>query len=135
MIEIKICTKCKKELPFTTENFHRNKNARSGLKNECKNCTNERGRDYRRNNKEKMKDLNLRRRFNITLEEYNELLEKQNSVCAICNGDNNKKTLVVDHDHNTNKIRGLLCDNCNTGLGLFKESRWALNKAIQYLVS
>jgi hypothetical protein len=69
------------------------------------------------------------------MEEYNNLFEKQNGKCAICNGESKDRgrALDVDHDHKTGKIRGLLCVSCNRGLGHFNDSRWALNKAIQYL--
>jgi hypothetical protein len=58
------------------------------------------------------------------------LQDKQNDLCAIC-GD--KKVLQVDHDHETGRIRGLLCVTCNTALGKFKESTEMLQRAIEYL--
>ena len=76
---------------------------------------------------------NLKRRYNITLEEYNILFEKQNGKCAICNKKQINKQLAVDHDHNTGKVRGLLCQNCNTGIGKFKDNPKLLLKAKAYL--
>lgn len=87
-----------------------------------------------KNNPDTCKGIQLRNKFGITLEQYNFLLEKQNNVCLIC-GELCKtgKMLAVDHCHNTNKIRGLLCQYCNTGLGQFRDRIDLLNKAIDYL--
>ena len=74
--------------------------------------------------------------FGITLEEYNEILEKQNKVCAVCEKPETSQRLSflsVDHCHKTNKIRGLLCNNCNRAIGLLKEDIETLEKAINYL--
>ncbi len=62
--------------------------------------------------------------------DYTRLLELQNGVCAICKASDN---LQVDHCHVTQKVRGLLCGNCNTGLGMFKDSKTSLVRAIEYL--
>jgi hypothetical protein len=59
-----------------------------------------------------------RHKIDITYEEYERLLEKQQSVCAICLGED--KQLVVDHDHSTGLVRGLLCRNCNYYLGWYE---------------
>lgn len=67
---------------------------------------------------------------------YKNLLEKQNNVCAICENEETSrryKTLSVDHCHNTGKIRGLLCSNCNRALGLFRDNIKILEKAVVYL--
>lgn len=60
----------------------------------------------------------LKNRYNMTIEDYNKMLEKQNGLCAICR---EKKKLSVDHDHNTGKIRGLICTKCNTLMVPFVE--------------
>jgi Recombination endonuclease VII len=75
-----------------------------------------------------MRARNLEREYGLSVEEYDVLLEVQNGVCAICKRPerriNNKskklQALSVDHDHNTGRIRGLLCNNCNWGLGWFE---------------
>lgn len=84
-----------------------------------------------------LKSRNLLRDFGITLNDYNNLLNKQNGKCAICNGEPNSKnkTLGVDHCHNTGRVRGLLCDKCNRGLGLFLDNIDLLGKAIKYLAN
>jgi len=75
----------------------------------------------------------------LTKKEYNKLLEKQNGVCAICEKPETKKLkdtiyrLAIDHDHKTNKVRGLLCSRCNRGLGHFMDNVKFLLKAIKYL--
>lgn len=80
---------------------------------------------------------NLKYHAKITLEQYQELFDAQRGVCAICSGSHNEssrfKNLHVDHCHTTGKIRGLLCANCNTALGLLKDSPLLLSKAIEYL--
>jgi hypothetical protein len=81
----------------------------------------------------------LKYMYGITIDEYNNLLNKQHNRCAICGMTNMAskklyhKYLSVDHCHITNMIRGLLCDDCNNGLGRFKDSANLLSKALLYL--
>lgn len=64
----------------------------------------------------------LERRYGITLKQYDEMLEQQNGVCTICGGINSDgRRLCVDHSHKTNKVRGLLCNNCNRKLGIVED--------------
>lgn len=74
------------------------------------------------------------KQYGMTLEEYDQLYEKQNGCCAICfiKEQPNKK-LSIDHDHKTGKIRGLLCNPCNVSMGYAKEDIKILEKMIQYL--
>jgi len=79
---------------------------------------------------------NLRRLYNISLGEYDVLLRKQGGRCKICgtsqpggNGDH----FAVDHCHRTQKVRGLLCNSCNNGLGRFKDNPLFLERAALYL--
>lgn len=76
--------------------------------------------------------------YKMTVADYQKLYDEQNGICAICGGVQvgrgaKKNTLSVDHDHTTGAIRGLLCSNCNTGIGNLKDSVDILKKAIQYL--
>lgn len=82
-----------------------------------------------------IKSRNLKRDFGITLDYYNILFEKQKGLCLICNcpQSSDNRSLCVDHNHETGEVRGLLCDKCNRGLGLFCEDINILNKAIKYL--
>lgn len=81
------------------------------------------------------------RNYKINLEGYLDLAEKQNFVCAICGKENfamrntHSGCLVVDHDHNTGNVRGLLCHNCNRALGLLGDDSERLRRAADYLES
>jgi Recombination endonuclease VII len=93
------------------------------------------------NNKDKIQKRNILRNHGITLEEYEAMFLKQNSLCAICLLPETRKgrtpgtilRLCVDHCHKTGTIRGLLCHACNTAIGKFKDSTELLMKAIEYL--
>lgn len=95
----------------------------------------ERIKQYNNNHKKEEKIRHLRNKYNITPEQYNELFNKQNGKCMICKKHQSelKKLLGVDHNHKTGKVRGLLCDNCNKGIGLLKEDINILINAINYL--
>ena len=91
------------------------------------NLKNRKGKDYFRDNA-------LQKNYGITLDDYYQMLSAQNNVCAICNRVcKTGKFLAVDHCHETNKIRGLLCAACNMALGNFEDSCDFLEKAIKYL--
>lgn len=68
---------------------------------------------------DKTKDQRLKREYGISLDDYNKLKEKQNNKCACCN---EEKFLVVDHCHTNGNVRELLCNRCNTVVGLCEES-------------
>lgn len=75
-------------------------------------------------------------KYGITLEDYNRMLVNQKYSCAICRTQTPstfKKAFYVDHDHQTQKVRGLLCFSCNTALGHFKDNADVLQQAITYL--
>lgn len=72
-------------------------------------------------------------KYGISLEEYKNLFEKQEGKCAVCKNTQGTKKLAVDHCHTSLKVRGLLCTNCNVGLGYFKDSIERLQFAIEYL--
>lgn len=73
----------------------------------------------------------LKHKYGMSLEEYDTLLIKQESKCAIC-GDK-EKLLAIDHCHKTGKIRGLLCHLCNRAIGMMKDDTLILERAITYL--
>ena len=103
--------------------------------------------EYRNKLKEKSKKYNQRKpeirlksrlkKYNLTIEGYNNILEKQNYKCAICGSDVPNTTATnrfyVDHNHKTGKVRGLLCTKCNMGIGQFNDDIELLKKAIEYL--
>ena len=74
--------------------------------------------------------------YGLSIEAYESIFKFQNGACAICKGQNmDGKRLAVDHCHSTGKIRGLLCSNCNNGLGRFKDDHGLLEAALIYLKS
>lgn len=97
-------------------------------------------RDYSKRSKLKIKEYGLKK-YNITFKDYENMLTNQNNVCKICNNpekalnfkSNEVKSLAVDHCHNTGKVRGLLCGNCNLILGSVNDSIELLETMIQYL--
>jgi hypothetical protein len=146
----KKCSKCG-EIKDKSE-FYKKKTNTDGFDSWCKACKLkdnkaycERNRpikkkyrkSYHIKNREKhliqSKANNIRIKYGITLEEYNNLLLSQNSCCAICGSKIGGKTARLDHCHKTMKIRGFLCDLCNSGLGMFKDRVDLLKKAIEYL--
>jgi len=80
------------------------------------------------------RDAFMLRKYGITAQGYAELLFLQGGVCKICKGPGKAYgRLVVDHDHETGVVRGLLCNTCNAGLGQFKDSVELLEAALAYL--
>lgn len=75
----------------------------------------------------------LRSKYDITLKDYEKLLEEQNYMCILCGRDNGSKPLNVDHDHKTGRVRGLLCLSCNQALGKFGDNIEGLQRVIKYL--
>ena len=74
----------------------------------------------------------IKRKYGLDRETYERILKNQNSVCAVCRHPDSRR-LVVDHDHKINRVRGLLCGQCNTAIGLLKENPKTLKRAINYL--
>jgi len=87
------------------------------------------------NNPEKIKEQKLKKNYGISLEQYNEMFDKQKGRCAICGTHQNelKQMLSVDHCHETNRIRGLLCNGCNRGIGYLKDDIRIVENALKYL--
>lgn len=90
-------------------------------------------------NPDKSKEYTLKYKYNLTQEQYDQMLEKQHGVCKICKqpettvARGKQLTLAVDHCHATGAVRGLLCVGCNTGLGHFKDDPSLLTAAIDYI--
>lgn len=84
-------------------------------------------------NKEKIRNAHLKSKYGITIDEYNNLLKKQNYKCDICKNKYNNKNLCVDHNHTTGKIRGLLCNKCNFIIGCSNENIEILKNSIKYI--
>lgn len=97
--------------------------------------------EWKKKNKKKLnkaiRSQHYFKRYGISLEDYEEMLKKQNKKCKICGseeyGRKSSNYFAVDHCHKTGKVRGLLCHQCNVGLGKFKDNEEILFKAIKYL--
>ena len=112
----------------TIDLFDKDKHRPNGLTIYCRDCRSE----YRMS--EIAKNNTLLRTYGITLKDYDDLLEKQNNKCAICEIVlEDRKNSFVDHCHNSSKVRGILCPFCNWGLGHFKDNVENLYNAIAYL--
>ena len=151
----KICTKCKIEKSL--EDFTKDKTRKNEIGSWCKVCKNESGkRWYYAGGKEKSEGQNLewrktkkgqaidrryrlKRKYKMTESQYLMLYNLQNKVCAICNLPERTKqkgqlrALAVDHNHETNKVRGLLCQRCNIALGHIEKNIKLLPKIFEYL--
>ena len=81
------------------------------------------------------KDKKLQRAYGISYQEYLYMLETQGGCCAICgtNDTGKRKAFAVDHCHTTGLVRGLLCNGCNTGIGLLKEDLIIMERAMDYV--
>lgn len=78
----------------------------------------------------------FRKRYGITVQYYEDLKVLQNNRCAICNlTPPDGQVLVVDHDHETEQLRGLLCNKCNRGLGIFGDNVAGIRRALDYLIA
>lgn len=146
----KTCVKCGSLKEF--ELFPRDKKVRDGYNSWCYECR----REYKKTPqylaksrvaKKAHREANYAdyryyefkkelRKFNLDIEAYNKLVESQNNSCAICNVPQSelKRRLCIDHDHITGKVRQLLCNLCNVGLGHFKDSEQLLKLAHEYLI-
>ena len=95
-------------------------------------------RNWRINNPDKVRNSRLKYAYGITVEEYNSLLVKQEGKCAICDTRSpggRYSRFHVDHCHDSGVIRGLLCNRCNIGIGLFEHDSAVFKKAVSYLES
>ncbi len=99
------------------------------LKN--KDAINLKNNKWRKKNKMHLKNLRYQNSYGISFYDYKIQLKKQSNKCYICNI--KKRNLVVDHCHTTGKVRKLLCNNCNLGIGIFKENPKVLRKAAIYV--
>ena len=125
---MKLCTKCNKLKELS--DFSESKSEKGYKQYRCRECN----KAYREGRKELIKDYQLKHRFGISLETYNEMLHKQNNSCKICKTTcKTGKMLAVDHNHQTGNIRGLLCAYCNRALGLLHDDIHLFEESIKYL--
>ena len=131
-MKVKECYNCK-EVKGVGE-FQRKSSAKDGLHPSCKEC--KQTKERKKRSPKYSRRTNLKRNYGMTLEDYDKMFRDQAGVCAICGEPETSprvSNLTVDHCHNTNKVRGLLCNNCNRGIGLLKDNPKILDKARQYL--
>jgi hypothetical protein len=123
----RVCTIC--EINKSIEDFFENVSKGGRPRAACKECL-PKLKEYKGKNKE------LRKRYGISVEDYNKMFSDQKGSCAICKVHQSKisTSLHVDHCHKTHKVRGLLCFNCNMALGRLNDSVENLENAIKYLM-
>jgi len=144
----KQCTKCGETKPV--EAFSRASQKRHGRDSHCKQCRADYQREYRRKNPQRNRDSSKRwrdankaryqkhnrkqglKKYGLDQEAFDKLLREQDGRCAICRKASDR-TLHVDHDHVTGKVRGLLCTRCNPGLGYFQDDPALCRAAADYL--
>jgi len=118
-MEMLTCTRCKAAKPATAEAFPLHNKKKNGLDSWCRAC------------RAVYRSESCRGRYRNTISDAALIdLKASTKQCVIC-GDNGK--LVVDHDHQTGQVRGMLCNHCNRGLGHFRDDPTLLEFAAQYL--
>jgi len=129
---MKKCTKCGIEKPLSEFNIDRRR--KDGKYGKCKPCHILVSREWQNNNPEKVKNARWLREFGVSFSFIENLKNKQKNCCAICKMELNTKIKAhIDHNHATGKVRGILCQKCNQGLGLFNDSIDVLKSALKYL--
>lgn len=146
----KTCQRCKSVAPIAE--YHANASRHDGLDRRCKSCAYDLHKEWatkfpekaaalqkrwRDTNPERSADHSRKKNYGIELGTYSRMLAEQGGRCAICSTTDprGKGVFHVDHCHDTGVVRGLLCHNCNVGLGNFKHNIDFLKKAELYLLS
>ncbi len=135
---MKICSSCK--ISKSIEDFVKDRYTKTGYTGRCRICINKKQQANPKLPERKRKEK-YKQRYGITIQQYEELYTHQNGRCKLCHkiettiNNKTKKVarLSIDHNHQTKAIRGLLCNNCNRALGLFKDNTQTLENAIKYL--
>ena len=121
---MKVCNVCDQELPLSEFHKRTYKSGNVGYQGKCKRCSTVVRRAYYKPHEK------TRRQLGITEAEFNQLMLAE--TCAICDVTLVKKK-CIDHEHGTEKVRGVLCNNCNTALGLVKDNTEVLSRMIDYI--
>lgn len=141
----KRCNCCGEVKPTTEFTRQKSSYGKWGFYSWCRECKNKKDKEFRIDNPEKYKrkvrNSNLKKRYGLTFEDLERMLRDQDRKCVICGKElflhgasvDQAKIARVDHNHETGEIRGLLCDDCNTGLGKFRDNPEYLLKAASYL--
>jgi hypothetical protein len=149
-IETRICTRCNRTLPIT--DFWRQKGGKGGRMSACRDCKIAQSKEgaasgkWQSHTKVGQRAFRLQKLYGISQDQYDDMWLAQDGACALCGENEPSKLaiagaktspdgLVVDHDHQTNHVRGLLCATCNIWLGNFEEfmRRTSLEKIEEYL--
>lgn len=132
MEDTKRCTKCGEVKPVG--GFDKDSSKADGLQCHCRTCNAERRR--RRAESGEARSNHLMYQYGLSTNGFNAILVSQGRCCRICgrHEDDINGPLHVDHDHNTGKIRGLLCGTCNRGIGIFGDSPEGILRAYEYLL-
>ena len=130
------CVRCSVEKPATL--FAKCKAKKNGLQSYCRKCATEvrkNSKPYRYIDKEREREIQYKYKYGITSEMFESLWNNQSGLCAICCKVLRKadRGYAIDHNHETKKVRGLLCNQCNTGLGLLQDNPDILRSALDYL--
>lgn len=135
-----VCKKCSCELSRASRRRNLSKRLqyeREYEKRRDKSHRRERMRAWRKNNPEIVAAQKRRSAYGVSKEQFEIMLLAQNNCCALCGETfqkGKKREVYLDHDHNTGKVRGLLHQNCNAGIGCFGEDTQKLGKAIAYIL-
>ena len=140
LLETRVCRVCKKQKNLLDEYYlsRRDPTKKSSYSYECKECTVKRTVEYNREHSTSVRSQYLKRNYGLTFEEFEAMLSNQDNCCAICKSTKplgRHKRFNVDHHNKTGNVRGLLCSNCNTALGLVNDNIHTLKSMIQYLES
>lgn len=136
-LDKQICPKCKGSKLLNE--FGKDSSKQKGISCWCKLCKKTWRVIWRKQNPEKTKERDfkndLKKHYDITPEKYWKMFEDQKGVCACCSQSHElfRRRFHVDHDHSNGQVRGLLCTECNPGIGYFQESVERLEMAIKYL--
>ncbi len=136
---MKTCTVCKEDKSL--DNFYNYKAKADGKSYRCKSCDDLARKRWRYDNPERSKlsarSRQIKHKYGLTLDDYESLLKQQDYCCAICECSTDSPrvqgSMAVDHCHNTGKIRGLLCNQCNRAIGMLDDSPTLLKKSYRYL--
>ena len=125
----KRCRICKKKKPLSS--FNISGTGPDGKCYRCKSCDSDYFKQYKKDNPFRHQS----RKFNISQDVLKLLYENQKGRCAICGTHEKllKRRLSIDHNHETNRVRGFLCGSCNQGLGYFRDNPKLLEAASDYL--
>ncbi len=149
-MKTKRCPECEQKL--LVKEFYKDRSKKEGVSTYCRECTNRYNLHYRKSKhgqeavgrarrkyneskhgREKARRTHLSRRYDITLERFEQMCLDQEGHCLLCCRAVSHEDIQVDHDHKTGKVRGLLCGRCNKGIGFLGDTIKGLQRAIKYL--